>query len=139
MIGGFGVVIDLDSYRMGAFRDERATLVIALQKARSSALNNMYLSPHGVAIFPAAHPQHYVVFQGTSYVSADHAMDEILESKYPATLAAGSPAEIVFSQLSAEAFCDGAACTDSDPLVLQDLSRGAAFDVLVNEEGRVSW
>ncbi len=91
VIGGFTIVVNLNDLRIGAFRDERSTLTIALQKARSSSLNNINLKAHGVAIFPDDQPRSYVIFEGDSYASSDRDDDEVLASEYPVELDASSP------------------------------------------------
>ena len=139
IIGGFTVAVNINDLRGSAFRDERSTLIIALQKARSAALNNINLAPHGVALSPSAHPGKYVVFEGDDYASADHALDEVLGGEYAVSFVPGSPTEVVFAQLSAEAECDGAPCSDAEPIRMEDPNRGMVFDILINAEGRVSW
>ncbi len=44
--------MDIGSYRGGAFRAQRDTLVVLLQKARADALTDVDREPHGLALFP---------------------------------------------------------------------------------------
>ncbi len=130
VIGAFTAAIGYDSYRVGALHGEEHTLTSVLQKARAEALNNIGQSPHGVAIFPTTHPSSYVAFEGADYASADHALDEIIDSTYPVTIAT-PPAEVVFEQLSGESNYSGV-ITITDPV------RGISATIFLNSEGRIS-
>lgn len=139
VIAAFTAVADLSTYRMNALRDERKTLVTALQKARSESLNNINQKAHGVAIFPSDSPGNYVVFEGNDYASADHANDQVIPSSYPLTRSLDSIEEVVFEQLSALASCDGAPCDDTKIIELEDVVRQATAEIKVNREGQIDW
>ncbi len=139
IIGGFSAVATLDNYRMSAFRDERKTLVTALQKARAEALNNIDQKAHGVAVLPSDHPSDYVIFEGDDYATADHDKDQLIPSSYSVELEAGSVQEVKFAQLSAVASCDGVVCDGVAGITLHDPVRDTSVAVTVNREGRVDW
>ena len=132
VIASAPLFIDLTNFRMDAFRAERSAIVSILQKARADALNNINQEPHGVAFFPADHPQSYVVFEGASYAASDPAKREVTNMNYPITFGATSPTEIVFSQLDAATGFTG-------DIVLNDPQRGASVAITVNREGAISW
>jgi len=55
IITAFGLVMNMNAFRGFSFRNDRDTMVAALQKARSQAINNICLGtgctdgkPHGV-------------------------------------------------------------------------------------------
>lgn len=138
IIGGFTAVANYDNYRMGALRDERRTLVTALQKARAEALNNLNQAPHGVKVLPGGTPS-YVVFEGGDYASADHDKDVPIPSAYPVVLAGGSLDEVAFTQLSGEALCAGGTCGAGQTITLHDPVRNTDATVTINAEGRIDW
>src|SRR5271154_5232788 len=85
VVAGFGLALSLDGYRDYLFRDERDTVIGALQKARSQAINNVCLGsgcsdgvPHGVFL----QNSQYTIFQGASYAGRNGSVDQILPSNY---------------------------------------------------------
>lgn len=139
IIGGFSAVVSLDNYRMSAFRDERKTLITALQRARAMSLNNINQEPHGVAVLPSDQPNFYVVFEGDSYGGYDPSTDELIPSVYPVEKGVGSLEVVTFAQLSGETECDGAPCDGTTAIRLSDPARSASVDIVVNREGQIDW
>jgi prepilin-type N-terminal cleavage/methylation domain-containing protein len=131
ILGGLSLFIDLNSYRGDAFRAERAALVTALQTARADALNNINENRHGVAIHPSGY-NGYIIFEGDSYASSTHLLDEKMESSYSVDISSTSPSEIVFDQLSGNANYDG-------NIVLIDPARQSSTTISINHEGKISW
>ncbi len=123
--------INLGNYRGDAFRAERQTLVTVLQTARADALNNVDQQAHGVAIMPSDHPGSYVAFAGLSYASSTVASRLVVDMQYPANFSAGTPSEIVFSQLSGDASYEG-------DITMVDSERNITFNISINHEGRIS-
>lgn len=123
--------VDLNSFRGDAFRAEVNSLGVALQTARADALNNINEEKHGVAIHPAGCTG-YVIFEGNSSTTANHALDNCIEASYRATISAGSPTEVVFDQLSGNASFDG-------DITLIDSNRSMTAVLSINHEGRISW
>lgn len=70
-----GSFMDISSIGRELVISENTTLVSALQKARSRAMNNIYASPHGV--YFGTDEAEYIVFRGASYDSDDVANEHI--------------------------------------------------------------
>lgn len=119
-----GLFISLDFYRIYAFRAEQNIVVGLLEKARSQALANIGEQPHGLALLPSQ----YVVFEGASYLSADHARDEAVPAN-PNIPHVGL-AEIVFGPLTGDVTAVGS-------VTLTDGVR--TNRVSVNSEGQIEW
>lgn len=139
-VAGFGLIVNMESYRATSFRTERDTLVALLQKARSESINNMCFSaactggkPHGIHM--GAHQ--YVLFQGESYATRDVALDEVVGARYLGlTTTAPSFNDIVFSRL--------AGTTTPNPggtqtLTLVDSAGVETSVITVSLEGQISW
>jgi hypothetical protein len=77
-------------------------------------------------------PDQYVIFQGVSYAMREIALDEVLpRAGKDISLSPGSLSEVVFKQLSGKVALPGS-------FMLVD-SRGHVSDVIVNEEGQITW
>ncbi|MEN9614113.1 MAG: hypothetical protein RLZZ347_420 [Candidatus Parcubacteria bacterium] len=132
MFIGVSLFVDMNQFRGDAFRTERTTIITLLQTARANAMNNVNQTSHGVALFPANHPNSYVLFQGVSYATADPTMLDVMDAQYGITFSTSSPKEIVFTQLSGNANYAG-------NITLNDPQRGMSLPISVNYEGRISW
>ena len=130
MIAGLGLFLDFGSYRGDAFRAEQASLVELLQTARANALNNINEEPHGVAIHPGGYDG-YVVFEGSTYATADHSRDMRVEAFYTVGFSSTTPQEVVFEQLSGDS--NGATITMTDSV------RGLTAVIAINHEGAIDW
>lgn len=129
VLGSLALFVDFNGYRGDAFRAEKAKLVVSLQRARAEALNNVNKVPHGVALFPADHPESFVIFDGASYASSTSR--SVIDLSYRVSLASTSPREVVFAQLSAD--------TNASELVLIDPSRLVQTSISINHEGAISY
>jgi hypothetical protein len=130
-LGAAALFIDLNSYRGDSFRAERAALVTLLEQARADSLNNVGQTQHGLAIFPPDEPTSYVLFDGPSY-AAGAAGNRAFPASYAAELAPGSPATIVFEQLSGDVLAPGT-------ITLRDPNRNLTAGITVNHEGAIIW
>ena len=128
---GLSLFADINGFRGDAFRAEVSSLGRALQTARADALNNINEKRHGVAIRPAGYDG-YVIFEGTSYAARNSSRDERIKASYDVTIAPGSPAEIVFDQLSGNTNYDG-------NITIIDPNRAMSAVLSINHEGRISW
>ncbi len=136
LIVGATLFFDVNSYRGEAFRSERNILVIALQKARADALNNVNQKRHGVKINPPDF-EGYVLFEGNDYLNSDPATHEEFPASYTVTLEPPSPDEIVFNQLSGNVLVGGTAYDGE--IVLNDPERNATTGIIINHEGKIGW
>ena len=123
---GASTFIDLNAYRGNALRAERGRLVSLLQTARANALNNVDQSPHGVALSS----EWYTLFEGSLGANPD--AEVFVPTQYAISLGAGTPAQVVFTQLSGDADYDG-------DITITDPVRGISFPISINHEGRISW
>lgn len=128
LLGGILSFVDMNNYRGDAFRAERDALITSLQTARADALNNVNQKPHGVAIHPSGYDG-YVIFEGASYASSTVRTE--VTANYGVNFAFGSPAEIVFEQLSGNANYSNA------NIVLVDPQRQATTTIFINHEGAI--
>ncbi len=146
MLIGLAAGIDLGGFFGDSFRAERAELVTVLQTARADALNNVDQLPRGVAIFPADHPQSYVLFAGNDYGTSDPGRRKAFDSSYHVSFSANSPSVIVFCQLSGDATrgiaagtgCDDDANAFNGSITMTD-PRGRTLSININHEGAISW
>ena len=127
----FSLFFDVNAFRGDAFRAERDMLVVALQKARADALNNIDQRPHGVALYPPG-VEGYVVFEGESFDTRNVSLDQEFGSSYAVQFAPSSPHEIVFEQLSSDVIAD-------ESITLIDPTRQLNFVITINHEGTISW
>lgn len=133
ILGSLGLIMSLDSYRSYAFRNERDLIVTVLQKARSQAINNVCLgsgctsgADHGVHLQTGS----YTIFQGTIFASANHSLDQVVQSS-SATVQLSGLTDVVFSQLSGNAAPAGN-ITVSDGV-------GHSTTISINDAGRIDW
>jgi prepilin-type N-terminal cleavage/methylation domain-containing protein len=102
IVAGFGLFVSFDSLRGYSFREERDTIISALQKARSQSINNMCFGAtctdgkaHGVYF---GIPHSYVIFQGVTYATRDVALDEVLTARNNVVAVSGAT-EVDFAPL----------------------------------------
>jgi len=128
IVGSFGIIVGLDSYRSHLFYTDRALLVTALQRARAEAIGNICNGPscvdgkpHGVFIEENGNGEvtAFVVFQGPDYATRDAAFDERFATR--SVIRASGISSTTFAQLSG------------------DVSPGAVGEIgLYGDPGRVS-
>ncbi len=90
-----GYFTNIESFSRELLISEHLTLVSVLQKARNSAMNNIYASPHGVHI----EDDSYVIFRVTPYDINEPTNEEIYRNE---KIAISGLDEVVFTQLSGE-------------------------------------
>jgi len=143
VIGSFGVVMSMDSYRGFMFRSERDAAVAALQRARSLAVSNICEDtagaecvggkPHGVRF----EKKQYTIFQGSVFDGRDAgeaAFDQVIPIDTGGVETdAGSPVDVIFDQLSGRIGSGSAA-----DITISDQT-GRASTISINEEGRIAW
>ena len=95
MIAVVGIIVGLDTYSRYIFRSDLDKTVSLLQKARSSAINNMYESKHGVYLGDI---DSLILFRGTSYDSSSPYNYNVEKSK--ASYADTCSSVVVFDQLT---------------------------------------
>jgi prepilin-type N-terminal cleavage/methylation domain-containing protein len=121
----FGIAIGLDSFRANNLIAEKSSLISALQKARSQAINNVGNSGHGFSFDGA----NYIIFEGASFGSRNWSRDLIIPKSSSITISGFT--EVVFEQLTGDA--SPAPCNII-------LSEGiSSSSISVNEEGRIDW
>lgn len=133
MVAGLGLVVSFDSFHGYTFRDERDTIVGALQKARSQAVNNMCF---GACTDGRAHGVHlaggvgapYVVFQGTTFTAGD-TINETISTKINSVSV--TAADVVFSPLSGT--------VTGAPIVITVTDATHTSVITVESEGRIWW
>lgn len=126
---GMGIFLSTDVYRSGLFRADADTVISALQRARSRAINNINESPHGVRIQTSG----YTIFQGPDFVGRDASKDEFIPIGSGYTFSPTPPIDIVFQQLSGETAFDG-------NIVITNVSKNPIpITVNINNEGRIDF
>jgi Tfp pilus assembly protein FimT len=143
IVGGFSLIVSMDSFRGYTFRNGRDLLVATLERARAESVNNICLGagctggkPHGVYIAASGgYVTQFVIYQGTSYATANHALDNpvTLDSVAHAIAMSGTQ-DFSFSQLAATSTGGSAALyvgTAAAPI--------ATSTITVSSEGRIAW
>jgi prepilin-type N-terminal cleavage/methylation domain-containing protein len=109
ILGSFSLMVSMENYRGSSFAESQATLVSALQKARSQALFGVCIGsgctagqPHGVHI----DSNQLVLFQGTTY-NADDPNNEYLPVQSAGITFSGIH-DVVFTEFSGDATPAGA-------------------------------
>lgn len=125
MILSLGLVIGFDSFRRDSLIAERNTLISALQKARSQAMNNIGDNGHGF-YFDGTN---YMIFEGESFVLRKISQDLIIPRN--SSISISSLAEVVFGQLT------GNATPTPYNIILSD--GVSSSTISVNEAGRIEW
>jgi len=140
IITAFGLVMNMNAFRGFSFRNDRDTMVAALQKARSQAINNICLGtgctdgkPHGVYFYKKDEPNRHelIIYQGSDFFSRNSAVDEVVNYEGKATYIA-NPAnvDINFAQLSGD--------SASTTIFLADGTYRTA-DIQINSAGRIDY
>lgn len=123
-LAAIGLIAGLDSYQRYLFRSDLDTAAALLQKARSSALNNIGEASHGVYFGDTGK---FVLFRGASYALRNPSYDLPIEKSK--VVSASGLREVVFVPLSGE--------TAGGNIVLSDGARNVA--ITINNEGGISW
>lgn len=125
-LGLMGLAAGVDAHQRRLFRADVDALATLLQKARSSAINNVGGASHGVYV---CDPANFVLFRGAAY-GALRAHDlNVQKSKAVVITSCPGMREIVFSALSGAA--SGGVITASDGV------RNTA--ITINHEGGINW
>ncbi len=122
---GIGIFVSTDVYRSSLFQADADTVVSALQRARSRAINNINESPHGVHIATTG----YTIFQGSVFNSSDP-KNEIIPIRPGYTFNPASPIDIVFQQLSGRTSYNGA---------VDIINTAKTITININNEGRIDF
>ncbi len=135
-VGGFSLIVSMDSFRGQTFRSERDTTLSVLQKARSQAINNMCFGAgcqngkaHGVHI----QNNQYTIFQGATYATRDILLDEVIVPRSKAIALSGIT-DVVFAELSGSATVLPAGALS---IILTDTTGKDSSSVTINTEGRL--
>jgi len=126
ILGTMGLIAGVDSYQRYLFRSDLERTASLLQKARSSAMNNMGETSHGMYLGSASN---LILFRGVNY-GALPAYDLKVEKSKTVTYADTCPGrQIVFSQLSGQ--------TTACQIDITDGPRSAT--ITINHEGGINW
>ncbi len=130
LIGGFSMVMGVDSFKKQIFRSDRDLLISTLHRARALAISNTCFGPlctdglpHGVKI----ESDRFIIFQGSSY-NPDDEYNEVVEKTGGAFVT--GLAEIVFQPLSGEVFTAG-------DIIISD--SGTVSTTTIGSEGQIFW
>lgn len=119
-----GLIIGIDSYNRYLFRSDLEKAVSLLQKARSSAINNIGEKSHGVYF---SDPAKFVLFRGTSYATRNPSFDLSVEKNK--TVTASGLTEVVFTPL--------AGATTAGIITLSGGIKN--INITINNEGGINW
>ncbi|MGC9602178.1 MAG: prepilin-type N-terminal cleavage/methylation domain-containing protein [Minisyncoccia bacterium] len=132
LVGGCSLVIGMESYRSGSLADDQASLVSALQEARSQAISAVCIGsactagmPHGVHITR----KQLVIFQGAIYNVNDDTNDYI--PLQDAALATSGLNDVVFAEYSGDANPPG-------DIVMSDGAERVAT-TSIGADGQIVW
>lgn len=129
LIISLGLSMSLGSFKIKTLKAEEASVISALEKARSRSMNNMFQSPFGFCYISP----NYVVFQdgpGTRCVSGTPSNILISANKSIAKNSGTTfPGTVIFSQL--------AGTTTATSIHLTDGVTSA--DITINYEGTIIW
>jgi prepilin-type N-terminal cleavage/methylation domain-containing protein len=126
----FGTIIDLNSFKGDALRAEEATILSALEKARSRSMANMFNTTHGVCYAES----HYIIFRGRTACLPTTLADEIIPANKNFNI--NFPV-IVFERLSGKVVPELNPYDKEVNISITDGIRQA--NIKVNNEGRISW
>ncbi|HUD03080.1 MAG TPA: type II secretion system protein [Candidatus Paceibacterota bacterium] len=132
LVGACSLVIGMESYQSGSLIDDQASLVSALQKARSEAMSAVCVGsactggvPHGVHITA----KQLIIFQGAVYNPNDENNDYI--SLQDAALAVSGLSDVMFAEYSGDSSAPG-------DVVMSDAS-GCIATTSIGAEGQILW
>ena len=118
------IIIGVDSYQRYLIRSDLEVASSLLQKARSSAVNNIGETSHGVYFGDQIK---FILFRGTSYATRNTSYDLLLDKSKNSTESGLS--EVVFSPLSGT--------TTGGTITLNDGARSVT--ITINSEGGINW
>lgn len=143
ILSSLGLFMSMESLRGGSFRNDRAAVISALQRARSLAVNNMCFGgsstcndgkPHGVYFNPGAGG--VTIFQidagKTDFNDRDEDADETINFDSRMTDALEEKT-IIFERLS------GNSANATTTVVTITDGIGHTSEITVNSEGRIDW
>lgn len=127
-----GLTMNMNTFKDYLFRNDKNSVIVALQKARSQAINNLCVGPDCGSGLP--HGVHFekgffTIFQGQIY-SDDDPANERSDFDYGEFYVSGLT-NVVFSELTADV-------TQPGELLLNDNS-GRVSKITVNSQGGISW
>ncbi len=129
LIISLGLSMSLGSFKTNTIKVEQASVISALEKARSRAMNNMFQSPFGFCYISP----NYIIFQdgpGTRCVSGIPSNILISTNENIASNPGSTfPSSIIFSQLSGTTTATSIHLTDGIESV----------DININYEGTIIW
>ena len=96
-IGALGVVVGIDTYSRYIFRSDVDKVTALLQKARSSAINNVNEKKYGVYLGDTSN---FVLFRGSSYNPLDSFNYKVERSKAATSTNTCIASQVVFDQLT---------------------------------------
>lgn len=130
LVGGFSIVMGVDSYRNQLFRSDRDILISALHRARALAMSNVCFGEsctdglhHGVRIEPGR----FIIFQGRDFNASDE-HNEVIEMAGGAVVSGIT--EVVFHPLSGEPSTTG-------DIIITD--SGSISTTTIGAEGQIFW
>lgn len=138
-VASLGLFMSMETLRGGSFRNDRASAVSALQRARSLSMNNMCFGPdcdkdkrHGVHFDNSGMTIFQIDWDKAGYENRDDSVDEFVGFDSRST---GVPAEniIVFEHLSGN-LVDA---TSTSVTITDGMGHESEIDV--NIEGRIDW
>lgn len=132
IMAGFGLYVNMETYRGSSFHSDRDLLVSLLQHARAQAIANKCGGSncsnngkaHGVAVVGG----NYIIYQGPNYGSRDTAEDAVFSAN-PSLIRTGAT-DITFSQLTA---------TTSVDKTITLAGGGKTSNITVSTEGQITW
>ncbi|PIR37988.1 MAG: hypothetical protein COV34_02785 [Candidatus Zambryskibacteria bacterium CG10_big_fil_rev_8_21_14_0_10_42_12] len=124
LLAFIGIITGVDTYKRYLTRSDIDSAAVLLQKARSSAINNIGNTSHGVHV---GNTGEFVLFRGNSYASRDTTYDLVIEQNKD--IAISGLSEVVFSQISGET-------TAGTITVTSDTGN---ITININSEGGINW
>ena len=122
-IAVIGIIVSIDSYQRYLLRSDMDKSAVLLQKARSSAINNVGESAHGIYF---GDTDKFVLFKGSTYSPGDP--NNLIIDKSPAVTVSGA-SEVVFEPVTAN--------TSVVTLTVSDGAR--SLEIEINNEGGINW
>ena len=120
-----GVIIGIDTYQRYNIRSDLDRAAVLLQKARSSAINNVSEISHGVYLGDSGA---FILFRGINYAGRLPQFDLRID-KNPVVTITPPASEIVFAPLSG--------ASSNSTLTVSDGVRSLTIEI--NNEGRINW
>jgi prepilin-type N-terminal cleavage/methylation domain-containing protein len=95
--GVMGVIVGIDTYQRYIFRSDVDKVVALLQKARSSAVNNVNKQKYGVYLGDTSN---FILFRGTSYNPSDTFNYKVERSRIATSTNTCTGGQVIFDQLT---------------------------------------